>query len=211
MRITIIPEDGYVSVDGVGYTGISMNGVPEDIHAVQWYENVGEIEYVGDVPNATVSNIDTLQPIINRWQAEKDRQDALEADPYYEDTLEQAKERKIANLKILAEARKKNIYEEGANKLDSEATQSISELLNLALIKKVQGDNEWTVSVILKNVDSGTGHQRRISLTADQVLSQIGTLYQDREDVNQLFQNNKDAIEELTTVQAVKDYQIIVE
>ena len=51
MRLTIIPVDGFVSVDGnskVQPLDITACGIPQDIHALQWYESRGWIEYSDD-------------------------------------------------------------------------------------------------------------------------------------------------------------------
>lgn len=42
MRLTIIPSDGYVAIDGVGKT-LSFN-IDPDIHAVQWDDTQGFVE-----------------------------------------------------------------------------------------------------------------------------------------------------------------------
>ena len=46
MRATILPKDGTVTVDGEGLGDFDMSKVPDDIHAVQWYDTGGEIEYI---------------------------------------------------------------------------------------------------------------------------------------------------------------------
>lgn len=51
MRLTIIPSDGYVAVDGapkVQPLDLSGCGIPADVHALQWYENRGWIEFRDD-------------------------------------------------------------------------------------------------------------------------------------------------------------------
>lgn len=60
MRISIIPSDGTVVIDKIAYIGIDLSkcGIPEDIHALQWYESWGEVEYV-DKANANL-RIETL-------------------------------------------------------------------------------------------------------------------------------------------------------
>jgi hypothetical protein len=45
MRITIIPVDGAVYIDGTSYSKLDLSFVPSGIHALQWYETYGEIEY----------------------------------------------------------------------------------------------------------------------------------------------------------------------
>jgi len=41
MKFTIIPNDGFVSKDGVGYTDLTFT-IDGTVHAVQWYEDFGE-------------------------------------------------------------------------------------------------------------------------------------------------------------------------
>ena len=56
MRLTIIRDMGLVHIDGRGYDEIDMTGVPDEIHALQWDGEKGEIEYVSsDKPNELVS------------------------------------------------------------------------------------------------------------------------------------------------------------
>jgi len=46
-RYSIIPTDRAVVLDGKGYAKVGMDGIPSDVHAIQWYgaENRGTIEY----------------------------------------------------------------------------------------------------------------------------------------------------------------------
>ena len=45
MKLTIIPADSAVYKDGIAYLGLSWAGTPNDIHALQWLDNKGWIEY----------------------------------------------------------------------------------------------------------------------------------------------------------------------
>jgi hypothetical protein len=47
MKLTIIPSDGSVGEDGKFYDGLDLNscGIPADIHALQWQDTAGWIEY----------------------------------------------------------------------------------------------------------------------------------------------------------------------
>ncbi len=45
MRLSIIPVDGSVIVDGKGYARLSWEGTPSNVHALQWFDNKGWIEY----------------------------------------------------------------------------------------------------------------------------------------------------------------------
>ena len=45
MRLTIIPSDGAVYENGVCYSDLTWEGTPEDIHALQWDDVSGWIEF----------------------------------------------------------------------------------------------------------------------------------------------------------------------
>ena len=55
-RVTIIPVDGFCSVEGNGYIGIDMVSVPADVHAIQWYGTHGEVEIKDPVTGKLVRN-----------------------------------------------------------------------------------------------------------------------------------------------------------
>lgn len=45
MRLTIIPADGAVYVDGISYLNLNLSFIPSDVHALQWYDTYGELEF----------------------------------------------------------------------------------------------------------------------------------------------------------------------
>jgi len=48
MRLTIIPDDSFVAVDGDSShhpLDLSTCGIPQDIHALQWFDTKGWIEF----------------------------------------------------------------------------------------------------------------------------------------------------------------------
>jgi hypothetical protein len=49
-RITIIPSDNAVYVDGVGISGIDCSTVPKGVHALQWGGVSGMVEFVDEDP-----------------------------------------------------------------------------------------------------------------------------------------------------------------
>lgn len=83
MRVIIIPVDGFVSVDGVGFEGFDLSFIDTSVHAVQWYKTHGEIE-VKDLAtgrmmaNEVITSIDAFQPAIDAWQVVKTAQEAAE-------------------------------------------------------------------------------------------------------------------------------------
>lgn len=57
MRLSIIPVDGVVVVDGVAQVKLSWEGTPADIHALQWFGDTGWIEYIDDRLNEDISEL----------------------------------------------------------------------------------------------------------------------------------------------------------
>lgn len=47
MQLTIIPVDGCVMVDGKGSVGLDFSSasIPANVHALQWFDNRGWIEF----------------------------------------------------------------------------------------------------------------------------------------------------------------------
>jgi hypothetical protein len=47
MRLTIIPADGAVYIDGVSYMNLDLStcDIPSSVHALQWYDTYGELEF----------------------------------------------------------------------------------------------------------------------------------------------------------------------
>ena len=46
MKLTIIKDDNAIYKDGKSYSNFNLNEVPNDVHALQWDNNVGYIEFV---------------------------------------------------------------------------------------------------------------------------------------------------------------------
>jgi len=77
MRVTILPDDNSVSVDGEGHSGLDLSFIDPTIHAVQWYDTYGEIERKDPTTkrmtgNEEITSFDEFQPAIAVWQAKKD-------------------------------------------------------------------------------------------------------------------------------------------
>jgi len=80
MRVTIIPVDGFVSVDGEGYSELDLSFMASDIHALQWYETDGELEIKDArgrvVENRPIDSLEPYQPALDAWQVAKDAAEA---------------------------------------------------------------------------------------------------------------------------------------
>jgi hypothetical protein len=79
MRVTIIPVDGFVSVDGEGYSGLDLSFMASDIHALQWYETEGELEIEDArgrvIENRPIDSLEPYQPALDAWQVAKNAAD----------------------------------------------------------------------------------------------------------------------------------------
>lgn len=76
MKVTIVPADNSVSIDGVGLGELDLSFMDASVHAVQWYETHGEIEIKDPVTgrmveNRVITSIEPFQPAIDAWQARK--------------------------------------------------------------------------------------------------------------------------------------------
>jgi len=56
MKLTIIPTDSTVYVDNLSYDNLVLSNIPLNVHALQWDENKGHIEYT----DYTVEQIEDL-------------------------------------------------------------------------------------------------------------------------------------------------------
>lgn len=79
MRLTIIPVDSFVAVDGDSSHGpldLSTCGIPADVHALQWFDTRGWIEFRDDedpfTPKAPNQDITVLpawaEACVGIWQ-----------------------------------------------------------------------------------------------------------------------------------------------
>ena len=88
MRVIILPKDETVTVDGAGLGDFDMSKVPDDIHAVQWYDTRGEIEYIDnpddDVegkPNKFIDKLPAWANKLTKDHAKKKKEiEEMEAD-----------------------------------------------------------------------------------------------------------------------------------
>jgi len=64
MRVTIIPEDKWIRKDDVSTNLPEWNFDDSNIHAIQWYEDHGEIEWKNPQRNESIADDSILQPYI---------------------------------------------------------------------------------------------------------------------------------------------------
>jgi hypothetical protein len=91
MKLTIIRNDGAVYKDSVSYADLSLPTVPSDVHALQWNNDKGHIEFLDNVKaNESITELPSwANDALTAWQTA------------YE--IEQAE---IARLQAEAEAKK---------------------------------------------------------------------------------------------------------
>jgi len=86
MRLTIIADDKAVGVDGLFLSPIDLPQLDANIHAVQWYGDLGEVEYKVQTSNgafvkpanAVITDVTAYQFAVDAWNAAKDAVAAAE-------------------------------------------------------------------------------------------------------------------------------------
>jgi hypothetical protein len=69
MRLTIVPSDFAVYVGGVPYAPLDTSSVPVNVHALQWFDTSGWIEYV-DAPNEQITELPLWAvACVEEWEA----------------------------------------------------------------------------------------------------------------------------------------------
>lgn len=100
MRITVIRDDGIIGIDG-DFRTVDLSGMPPEVHAVQWRDTAGFVEY-DNAANFPLDDIAQVQQYIDMWEAA-----APPAPP----------ELSPAELKAAAHARINAAYENAVNEL----------------------------------------------------------------------------------------------
>lgn len=69
MRLTIIRPDASVYINTVSYTPLDMTAVPENVHALQWFDVTGWIEYRDGTPNEDITALPAWATIcVQEWE-----------------------------------------------------------------------------------------------------------------------------------------------
>jgi len=91
MKLSIIKNDGAVYKDGKSYSILSLTTIPSDIHALQWNESTGHIEFVNNVKaNEAITELPSwANDALTAWQ-----------------TAYEAEQAEIARLQAEAEAQR---------------------------------------------------------------------------------------------------------
>lgn len=99
MKVTVIPEDRFISVDNEGlfFDFVTPNGLP-NCHAIQWDDKSGHMEMPGTMENVSITYEKDVKPYVELWKAEKQRLDDIINRPL---TLEELKTVKLTEINSL--------------------------------------------------------------------------------------------------------------
>ena len=77
MKITIIPIDGAVYKEGLSFSGLDLSFVPSNVHALQWDNDAGWIEFKSEAefrkpPNENITTLpDWVTVAMTKWECAK--------------------------------------------------------------------------------------------------------------------------------------------
>ena len=74
MRLTVVPSDKLIIKDGKEYKVTDLSYLDSNIHAIQWYDDKGEIEYVDDTSNLAITDITPYNQCVTDWEAAKTKE-----------------------------------------------------------------------------------------------------------------------------------------
>jgi hypothetical protein len=131
MRLSIIPCDKSVYIDGVSYLDIDMSWVPKiegkEVHAVQWSDNEGEVEFVGNFQNLKIKELGVFEKAIKLWNVKKSEAEKLQQQRLEEEErlLMEQEEQKRAELEMFVQ------FELEARELEAQARDFEKQRLEL--------------------------------------------------------------------------------
>jgi hypothetical protein len=70
MKLTVIPVDGTVNEDGKAYIGLNLSScnIPANVHALQWQDTAGWIEFKDPTPNQPITELPAwANCCMNKW------------------------------------------------------------------------------------------------------------------------------------------------
>jgi hypothetical protein len=78
MKLTIIKDDGAVYKDNKVYYKLPLTTVPSDVHALQWNDSVGHIEFANNLkPNEQITELTSwANDALTAWQVAYDGEQA---------------------------------------------------------------------------------------------------------------------------------------
>ena len=92
MKLTVVPSDLMVIKDNEGYSVTDLSYLDKNIHAIQWQDTTGEIEYLDNTPNLVINDITPYNQCVTDWETAK-----AKAIPTYDDAYYEAEFRNLRN------------------------------------------------------------------------------------------------------------------
>ena len=100
MKLTIVPSDKTICIDGQCILKIQqdLSWIPTNIHALQWYDTYGEVEYNDGSPNEKIEELGIYQQAVIDYQNEIQR---LEDEKIAQEAASEAAKDYWAELRIM--------------------------------------------------------------------------------------------------------------
>jgi hypothetical protein len=100
MKLTIVPSDKTICIDGQCILEIQqdLSWIPTNIHALQWYDTYGEVEYNDGSPNEKIEELGIYQQAVIDYQNEIQR---LENEKIAQEAASEAAKDYWAELRIM--------------------------------------------------------------------------------------------------------------
>ena len=74
MKLTVVTSDLTVIKDNEAYIVADLSHLDKNIHAIQWQDTTGEIEYLDSTPNLVINDITPYNQCVTDWEAEKTKE-----------------------------------------------------------------------------------------------------------------------------------------
>lgn len=81
MNVVIVPSDGFVSINGRGFSDLDLSWISSEVHAVNWRGESGEVQIVDPatlmaVRNDEITDLSPFQQALDQWEAARSAADA---------------------------------------------------------------------------------------------------------------------------------------
>ena len=71
MKLTVVTSDLTVIKDNEAYIVADLSHLDKNIHAIQWQDTTGEIEYLDSTPNLVINDITPYNQCVTDWETAK--------------------------------------------------------------------------------------------------------------------------------------------